>query len=91
MMVLKASCSLLALVLACPAIASADEPRTATTAASRLTTEELASWIDKQFAGAWQESKIVPPDIVDEATFLKRAFLDLTGSIPSVSEARDFL
>ena len=90
-MFLKASYSLLALVLACPASVSADEPRAARAAAVRLTTEELARWIDERFAGVWGESKIAPPGIVDEATFLKRAFLDLTGSIPSVSEARDFL
>ena len=90
-MIFKASCSLLALVLAGTAIVSADQPRTARAAASRLTTEELARWIDERFNGAWQESKIVPPDAVDDATFMKRTFLDLTGSIPSVSEARDFL
>ncbi len=90
-MFLKASCSLLAFVLLGTAIASAEQPGAARAGASRLTTEELARWIDEQFAGAWQESQIVPPEVVDEATFLKRAFLDLTGSIPSVSEARDFL
>ncbi|MEK6257431.1 MAG: DUF1549 domain-containing protein [Planctomycetota bacterium] len=90
-MFLKASCSLLVFVLAGAAIVSADEPRAARAAASRLTTEELARWIDERFAEAWQESKIVSPEVVDDATFMRRTFLDLTGSIPSVSEARDFL
>lgn len=60
-------------------------------AASRLTTEELAHWIDERFAEAWREAKIEPPGLIDDATFLKRISLDLAGSIPSVSQARDFL
>ena len=60
-------------------------------AASRLTTEELAHWIDERFAEAWREAKIEPPGLIDDATFLKRTSLDLAGSIPSVSQARDFL
>jgi hypothetical protein len=92
MMIVKASCCLLALILAgVVAVASAEQPAADRVAASRLTTDELANWIDEQFAAAWQESKIVPPDVVDDATFLRRVFLDLTGSIPAVAEARDFL
>jgi hypothetical protein len=69
----------------------ADEEPANRVASPRLTTDQLATWIDEQFAAAWQQSKIVPPAIVDDATFMRRTFLDLTGSIPSVSEARDFL
>ncbi len=87
-MYFKASCPLLLLVLLQAADVSADEP-SATSA--RLSTENLAIWIDERFAEAWQESQIDPPAEVDDATFLKRSYLDLTGSIPSVSEARDFL
>lgn len=58
---------------------------------TRLTTEELAHWIDERFAVAWRDAKIEPPGLIDDATFLKRVSLDLAGSIPSVSQARDFL
>lgn len=50
----------------------------------------LAKWIDERFDSAWQHAKIDPPAVIDDATFLKRTYLDLTGSIPSVSQARDF-
>ena len=90
-MFLKASYSLLAFVLLQAAILSAGQLAVSSTGKSRLTTEELARWIDEQFAGIWQESKIVPTDVVNDATFMRRSFLDLAGSIPSVSEARDFL
>ncbi|HLQ45494.1 MAG TPA: DUF1549 domain-containing protein, partial [Planctomycetaceae bacterium] len=69
----------------------ADEPAAARPVVSRLTTENLARWIDERFAAAWLDAKIDPPAVIDDATFLKRTFLDLTGSIPSVSQARDFL
>ena len=90
-MFLKAPCVMLVLGLICPALVVADEPAAARPAASRLTTEELARWIDERFAAAWVDAKIDPPALIDDATFLKRTSLDLSGSIPSVSQARDFL
>ncbi len=90
-MFLKATCWILVFVLTASAVVNADEPAAKRPVASRLTTEELARWIDERFAATWQDSKIEPPAMIDDATFLKRTFLDLTGSIPSVSQARDFL
>lgn len=90
-MFLKAPCLMLAFVLIGATGVTADEPAAAKPAVSRLTTENLARWIDERFASAWQDAKIDPPAMIDDATFLKRTYLDLTGSIPSVSQARDFL
>lgn len=90
-MLLKAPCLMLALLVIGSALVTAGEPATVRKNVSRLTTEELARWIDERFAAAWQEAKIAPPAIIDDATFLKRTSLDLAGSIPSVSQARDFL
>jgi hypothetical protein len=59
--------------------------------APKLSAQELAQWIDDQFAAVWQASDITPPPVVDDATFLKRAYLDLSGTIPPVSQAREFL
>lgn len=69
----------------------AADPLPKRTNASRLTTKELAQWIDDQIKVVWKDAKIEPPAVVDDATFLKRAFLDLNGVIPTVSEARVFL
>ncbi len=60
-------------------------------AARKLSTLELAEWIDRQFDKAWQEANVQPPAVVDDATFLKRTSLDLNGTIPTVSQAREFL
>jgi hypothetical protein len=76
------------LALSAAAVA-ADEPTAP--AKPKMTTGELAAWIDQEFEKEWAASSITPPAVVDDATFLKRVSLDLTGSIPSVSLARDFL
>lgn len=82
----RTACLLLALFAAfSSAAALAEEP------ARKLTSEELAAWIDEQFAAEWKGSSFEPLPVVDDATFLRRVFLDLTGSIPSVSQAREFL
>jgi hypothetical protein len=59
--------------------------------ARKLTTRELAEWIDARFEHVWQEHQVQPPPVVDDATFLRRVSLDLRGTIPSVSATRDFL
>ncbi|MFM9966432.1 MAG: DUF1549 domain-containing protein [Planctomycetaceae bacterium] len=90
-MFFKATCLMLLSVLVGSAFVNAEEPAAKRPADARLTSDELARWIDERFAAAWEDSKIEPPAVIDDATFLKRTFLDLTGSIPSVSQARDFL
>ena len=57
----------------------------------KLTTRELADWIDARFAQVWSEHQLAPAPVVDDATFLRRITLDLSGSIPSVSSTRDFV
>ncbi|WLD13612.1 DUF1549 domain-containing protein [Planctellipticum variicoloris] len=83
-MLLKAS-SLLMTVTLLGGAAAAQEP------AMRLSTRDLAEWIDRRFEGEWERSKIEPSAVVDDATFLKRTYLDLGGTLPRVSEAREFL
>lgn len=52
---------------------------------------KLAVVIDTRIAVGWDKNGVGPASIVDDATFLRRASLDLIGRIPAVSEARDFL
>jgi hypothetical protein len=77
----------LSLVLGSGLITRADEPVSAETALPRMTTRELADWIDAQFLASASEER----PVVDDATFLRRASLDLLGAIPSISTTRDFL
>jgi WD40 repeat protein len=51
------------------------------------------SWgrIDELVAEKWQRMKLVPSELCDDATFLRRVYLDLTGLPPSSEKVRQFL
>jgi hypothetical protein len=88
------SAVILSTALLCGPVANvsvAEPPTTTRTADKPMSSAELARWIDDKFALVWKASQIEPPPVADDATFLKRAYLDLSGSVPSVSEAREFL
>ena len=51
----------------------------------------LAATIDRILAAKWTEAKVTPAPQADDAEFLRRVALDLTGKIPTAAEARDFL
>jgi hypothetical protein len=51
----------------------------------------LREVIDAQISQAWKQQKITPAPLCDDATFLRRVHLDLTGVIPSYEETTAFL
>lgn len=56
--------------------------------------EELAAIVarvDALIAERWEADHIVPAGESGDAEFLRRTYLDIVGTIPSVSEAREFL
>ncbi len=59
--------------------------------ATRITSQELADWIDARFAEEYAAAGETPAASVDDATFLRRLYLDLQGRIPTVAQLRDFL
>lgn len=50
-----------------------------------------ARQIDALFETAWREAGLMPVAPIDDAGFLRRITLDLTGCIPSASDVRAFL
>jgi hypothetical protein len=52
---------------------------------------ELAAWIDTRLEAVWRAKDLPPRPVANDDIFLRRAYLELTGTIPSVAEARDFL
>jgi hypothetical protein len=79
---------LLAVLAAAPA-ARADTAKEA--AARTHDVQALAARIDKYIADGWNAAHAEPAPPADDAEFLRRAYLDLAGRIPSVTEARTFL
>ncbi len=47
--------------------------------------------VDRFMIAWWAENKIDPPHLCDDATFLRRAYLDLIGLPPSETELNSFL
>jgi len=69
----------------------AQAPAPSTTAAEKHSSDLLATWINDRFEELWKQAGVEQKETVDDATYLRRAYLDLVGKIPSVAQARDFL
>ncbi|MBY0459978.1 MAG: DUF1549 domain-containing protein, partial [Gemmataceae bacterium] len=50
----------------------------------------LAARVDKHLAARWEAEKVKPAAAASDDAFARRVYLDLTGRIPTVAEARAF-
>jgi hypothetical protein len=50
-----------------------------------------AADVDQKLAAAWRKQHLVPGPLADDATFLRRVTIDLTGTIPTADAVRAFL
>lgn len=53
--------------------------------------DDLAAMIDRHISARWLEQTIEPAAVASDAEFLRRAWLDLGGRIPTAGQAREFL
>jgi len=61
-----------------------------TTASATSAREQMVSRIDELLSAQWKAAGITPAEPASEGEFLRRAYLDLNGVIPRVSEVRAF-
>jgi hypothetical protein len=80
----------LAIVLAAIPSSAAEETNQAAAPADE-DAASLSAWIDDRVAKQFVAVGKSAPALVDDATFLRRVYLDLHGTIPTVSQVRDFL
>lgn len=75
--------------------ASAQEITASTTSAateeSTAKRQALVASIDQALADGWRRAGATPAPESDDAEFVRRVYLDLTGVIPRVAEVREFL
>src|SRR3982751_2834112 len=64
---------------------------TATAPQARAGDKPLRQVIDDEIQRAWKREKVTPAPRCDDATFLRRTYLDLTGVVPSLEETQQFL
>src|SRR5579862_8216925 len=53
--------------------------------------KSLRQVIDADIQAAWKREKIIPAARADDASFLRRIYLDLVGTLPTYDEATQFL
>ncbi len=51
----------------------------------------MAQRVDELLAASWERAGVVPAPLADDATFLRRVTLDLTGLAPTAYQAQSFL
>ncbi|MCC6740341.1 MAG: DUF1549 domain-containing protein [Planctomycetia bacterium] len=88
----SALAAVLAFTWANPTAAEPKKPSAAVPKAKKGSQEqEVALQLDALIAAEWAAQKLEPSEACDDAEFLRRVALDITGQIPTADDARAFL
>ena len=59
--------------------------------ATAFAAEPLRVVVDRELKAAWEREKITPAPRSSDSAFLRRIYLDLVGTVPTLAETNDFL
>ena len=80
------------IVCLCAVPTFADEPKAGQEDNIVLADErKIANEIDLLISAQWDKEEVVPSAVASDEEWMRRVYLDLTGRIPSSTQARDFL
>lgn len=51
----------------------------------------ISSYIDRHVQSKLRKLRIAPSGLCDDATFIRRAYLDITGTLPTAAQVNDFV
>lgn len=60
-------------------------------ATDRLNAQSLRATIDREIQSAWKHEKLTPAPKSTDSEFLRRLYLDLVGTVPTLEETKAFL
>src|SRR3954454_4078110 len=66
---------------------SAAEPKSE----QKRTTGAKLDYVDSMIRDSWESESVKPSPVAKDEEFLRRAYLDVLGRIPNISEAKAFL
>jgi hypothetical protein len=94
--VLLVTAALFGVVMLPPDSAVSDQPPAAAQPAAASPDDaqdalRLAEKIDDLIARTWKSEKAIPAGTVDDAAFMRRVSLDISGKIPAVADLHEFL
>ena len=87
---MRSSWVVFAALVGSSASAADDKPLSTNTSGTPKAVRKIAAAIDKHLDQDWKARKITPAPLADDEEFCRRAYLDVLGRIPKVSEVRAF-
>jgi hypothetical protein len=58
---------------------------------AKVTSVDDVTWINDRIAQMWAENKIKPSTAATDGEFIRRAYLDIVGTVPPAEEAAEFI